>query len=166
MVGEICQDIPNITVLYNFKEEGCTNDFECAEGKCIGNVCSIKCDADEFYYKENKGDYSNRCKDHSIRGTNGMCYEITHYKEKDDTVKYSPPEPNKICGKLKFLDESYDDCKGMYYVNKYEYVYKGEVEDGEFVDDKKYSNLVSLYISSKMENLKIQKTKVLPMIKM
>lgn len=131
---EICQDLPNISILYTYKEEGCTNDFECEEGKCIGNVCSNKCDTGKFYYKEIYGG-SPGCKEDSKKGDTNICYEITHYKNEVPTEKFSPPVPNKICGKLTFLDEPYDGREGMYYVHTYEYVYKGEVEDGEYVNN-------------------------------
>ena len=126
----ICQDLPNITSLYDVNEESCTNDFECKTGyKCIGNVCSIKCDSGYFYSEDG-------CMKNSLRGTDGICREITIKKNVlNYDFKYSPPEPNKKCGKLTFADNPNDDMKGIYYVNKYEYVYKGEVEDGEYVND-------------------------------
>jgi len=127
---EICQDLPNITSLYTLGETSCKNDFECESSyKCIGNVCSIKCDDGYFYSK-----YANDCKDISDKGTDGFCVEITKRKGQTDIYKYSPPKPNKICGKLTFADDPNDNKKGIYYVNKKEYVYQGEVEDGEYVD--------------------------------
>ena len=126
----ICLDLPNITSLYTVAEKSCKNDFECESNyKCIGNECSLECDSGKFLS-------SNGCKDYSDKGTDGICMEITHIRNSESIVKYSPIVPNKICGKISFADEPDNDKKGKYYVNKYEYVYKGEVEDGEYVISK------------------------------
>lgn len=126
---EICQDLPNITSLYTYNEGSCTNDFEC-EGsyKCIGNICSYKCDAGEFY------SYIG-CKDNSDKGNDGICYEKNIKNDGSMTYRYSPPVPNKKCEKLTFADDPRDTKKGIYYVHQREYVYEGEVEDGEYVND-------------------------------
>lgn len=125
---EICQDLPNISSLYTFNE-GCANDYECEAGfKCIGGVCSVKCDEGEFY-----SGYTHNCKDNSLKG--GYCYEEIRKKNELTVYKYSPPELNKKCGKITFDDDPNDGKKGIYYINKREYVYNGEVEDGEYVED-------------------------------
>lgn len=130
---EICQDIPNVTAFYSYKES-CTNDFECeGDYKCIGNICSYECDSNEFFYKNPYG--NSFCMPNSDKGTDGICYEEKREKNAVPTIKYSSPVPNKICGKLAFLDDPNDNMKGIYYVSTYEYVYKGEVEDGEYVTD-------------------------------
>jgi hypothetical protein len=127
---KICQDLPNITSLYTFSEKNCENDFECESGyKCIGKVCTPKCSENEFLS-------STGCIDISYKGTDGICEETTIRKDQSTIYKYSPAEPNKICGKLTFADDPNDDKKGIFYVNKKEYVYKGTVEDGEYVDKK------------------------------
>ena len=165
----ICQDLPNINTLYTSREEGCKHDFECEIGyKCIGNVCSDKCDSGEFYYDgfdrpiapeplpdpnnpsvpitpisadpfdiTNPYDLysSSGCKDNSDKGSDGVCYETTLKNDGTRTNKFGPPVKNKICGKLTFDDDPRASYKGIYYVTKYEYVYKGEVEDGEYVND-------------------------------
>ena len=135
---EICQELPNATLFSNYKES-CVNDFECEQNyKCIGNTCSYKCNnANEFYYISYDG--SNGCISNSDKGTDGVCYEETRKKGLyyAETQKYSPPVANKICGKLSFIDDLNDDKKGIYYVGKSEYVYEGEVEDGEYVTDEK-----------------------------
>lgn len=129
---EICQDLPNVTSFYTYKGS-CTNDFECEAGyECIENTCSYKCPNDAFIFKLND-DSSPTCTPNTEKGTDGICLEETRVKDAATTIKYSPPVPNKICGKLTLLDDPNDDMKGIYYVNKYEYVYKGEVEDGEYV---------------------------------
>ena len=130
---EICQDLPNVTSFYTYKGS-CTNDFECeADYECIENTCSYKCPNDEFIYKPNDA-YTPECVSNTRKGSDGICREETRVKDAATTIKYSPPVPNKICGKLTLLDDPDDvNNKGIYYVNKYEYVYKGEVEDGEYV---------------------------------
>lgn len=133
---EICQDLPNITAFYTYKGS-CSNDFECESGfECIGNECSYKCpNTNMFLY--DPSDTSNPCIPNSEKGTDGICYEETRKKNAASEFKFSPPEPNKICGKLTFADDPNDSMKGIYYINKKEYVYKGEVEDGEYVLDEK-----------------------------
>ena len=135
---EICQELPNITVLSNYKES-CVNDFECENNyKCIGNTCTYECGNENlFYYKSYDGTFG--CKPNTDKGTDGVCYEETRKKGlyTAETQKYSPPVANKICGKLTFIDDLNDDKKGIYYVGKSEYVYEGEVEDGEYVTDEK-----------------------------
>lgn len=122
---EICQDLPNISSLYTYND-GCVNDYECENGyKCIEGVCSIECDSGKFY-----SGYTRNCQDNSLRG--GFCFEES---KKKNEIKYSPPEPNKECGKITFDDDPNDGKKGIYYINKREYVYNGEVEDGEYVED-------------------------------
>ena len=134
---EICEILPNVTGLYAYSEGSCTNDFECGENyKCIGNVCTYKCEANEFYYKAENGVGSSGCKDNSQKGSDGICYEITLKRDESPIIKYNSPKPNKICGKLTFLDDPRTGYKGIYYINKYEYVYNGEVEDGEYVTKK------------------------------
>lgn len=130
---EICQDLPNITDFYTYKGS-CSNDFECESGyECIGNECSYKCpNTNMFLYNPS---LSNPCLPNSDKGTDGICYEATRKKNAATEFKYSSPEPNKICGKLTFADDPNDNMKGIYYINKMEYVYKGEVEDGEYVND-------------------------------
>ena len=125
---EICLDLPNITNLYTESENNCANDFECEEQyKCIGGVCSLKCDDDYFHS-------SVGCLDNSFKSNN--CLEIIKKKDEIDKTKYSTPEPNKICGKISsFTEDPYYENKGIYYANKYEYAYYGEVEDGEYVND-------------------------------
>ena len=133
---EICQDTPNVTAFYSYKES-CTNDFECeGDYKCIENKCSYECNTNEFYYKPyDTSSSSSSCKPNSDKGTDGICYEETRTKNAVPIIKYSSPVPNKICGKLTFADDPNDNMKGIYYVTKYEYVYKGEVEDGDYVTD-------------------------------
>jgi len=162
----ICQDLPNISTLYTSSEEGCKHDFECEIGyKCVGNVCSDKCDRGEFYYDgfdrptaptplpdsinpttpvdDDPIDYTNpydqysfsNCMDNSDKGSDGVCYETTLKNDGTRTNKFGPPVKNKICGKLTFDDDPRTSYKGIYYVTKYEYVYKGEVEDGEYVNN-------------------------------
>ena len=128
---QICQDLPNITSLYTFSEKSCQNDFECESTyKCIGNICSQKCSANEFL--SHYGCFPN-----SYKGTAGVCFEMKIFKnEENPSYSYSPAEPNKICGKLTFEDDPNDNKKGIYYINKREYVYNGEVEDGEYVENK------------------------------
>lgn len=129
---EICQDLPSITPLYTYSESSCTTDFECEKNfQCIDNVCTKKCDTGEFYS-------SYDCMDNSYKGSDGICLEITIKKDESIPDKYSSYEPNKQCGKLILADNPNDNKKGIYYINKYEYVYEGEVEDGEYVVDKKY----------------------------
>ena len=128
---EICQDLPNITAFYTYKGS-CSNDFECEEGyECIGNECSYKCPSSDMFLYDL--DSTNPCLPNSEKGTDGICYEQTRKKDALTEYKYSSPEPNKICGKLTLLDDPNDNMKGIYYINKKEYVYKGEVEDGEYV---------------------------------
>ena len=127
---EICQELPNISSLYTYNEESCTSDFECESGyKCIGNVCSVQCNTGFFYS-------SNGCMVNSLKGTDGVCIEITERRGESPDYKYSPKEANKVCGKLIFADVPNDNKRGIYYVNKYEYVYKGGVDDGEYVMNK------------------------------
>ena len=133
---EICQDLPKVLPLYAYNEEGCSNDFECVEGyKCIEKVCSYECGSGEFYYGENVGGSSFGCKPNADKGTDGICYEFTKYSNSAPTYKYTSPKTNKICGKITLIDEPTDNKR--YYVNKYEYVFKGEVEDGDYVTDAK-----------------------------
>ena len=136
---EICQELPNVTDFYKYKGK-CENDFECGIGyECIGNECSYKCNSNYFYYnyKDYTGVLNQGCQDNSLKGTDGICYEETRKKNAATEYKYSSPQPNKICGKLTFLDDPDDtNKKGIYYINKYEYVYKGEVDDGEYVTNK------------------------------
>ena len=127
---EICQDLPNITALYNYNEGSCKNDFECRTGyKCIDNKCLYDdCDTGEFL-----SEYG--CKENSKKGD--YCYEFTQNKDSYD-YKYSPKEPNKECGKLILEDDPRSEEKGIYYLNKREYVYEGEVEDGEYVSHRRF----------------------------
>jgi len=126
---EICQDLPNVTAFYTYKGS-CSNDFECEQGyECIGNECSYKCDSDDFLYHYN----TFTCIDKNQKGSEGICHEVTIKQDGTIEEKFTSPVPNKICGKLTLLDDPRDSKKGIYYVNKEEYVYKGEVEDGEYV---------------------------------
>ena len=136
---EICQYLPNVTAFYTHKGS-CSNDFECEQGyECIGNECSYKCtDSDDFWYQDS-GDH---CIDKSFKGTEGICVEETRKRDGPTEYKYSSPVPNKICGKLTFADDPNDNMKGIYYVTKYEYVYKGEVEDGDYVTDEEFCKSV------------------------
>ena len=138
---EIYQDTPNVTAFYSYKES-CTKDFECeGDYKCIGNICSYECNTKEFLYK----DYDTSspfCITNSDKGTDGICYEETRTKNAGPTIKYSSPVLNKICGKLTFSDDPNDNKKGIYYVTKYEYVYKGEVEDGDYVTEEEFCKSV------------------------
>ena len=165
----ICQDLPNINTFYASSEEGCKHDFECEIGyKCVGNVCSDKCESGEFYYDgfdrptaptrlsnpndptstytpisaeafDNTNPYDiysiSGCKDNSDKASDGVCYETTLKSDGTRTNKFGPPVKNKICGKLTFDDDPRTGYKGIYYVTKYEYVYKGEVEDGGYVNN-------------------------------
>ena len=130
---EICQDTPNVTAFYSYKES-CTNDFECeGDYKCIGEICSYdyECNTNEFLY--NEGTSRPICLPNSDKGTDGICYEEIRAKDAASIIKYSSPVPNKICGKLTLADDPNDNKKGIYYITKKEYVYKGEVEDGDYV---------------------------------
>lgn len=129
---EICQDLPSITPLYKYSESSCTTDFECENDyQCIDGVCTEKCDTGEFYS-------SYGCKDNSYKGSDGICKETTIKKDESIPDKFSSYDPNKECGKYILADNPNDNKKGIYYINKYEYVYEGEVEDGEYVQNKKY----------------------------
>lgn len=137
----ICQDLPNISTLYTYNEGSCTNDFECVVGyKCIGNVCSRKCDTGRFFSEisEPSLEDSDGCKDNSYKGTDGICYEETRKKNEPTIYKYSSPVEDKECMKITFDDDPHVGSEGKYYVNKKEYVYKGEVEDGEYVIKKEF----------------------------
>lgn len=136
---EICQDLPKISTPYIYNEEGCKNDFECEGGfKCIDSVCSVKCDSGKFL--PYNGVSENDCIDNSFKvSDDGICEE----NKKDDNDGHdnlkipTKPKPYKKCGKItSFLDHPLNTHKGIYYINKKEYVYKGEVEDGEYVSDK------------------------------
>ena len=130
----ICRDLPKISPIFTYGESGCKNDFECEGGcKCIGNVCSYdKCNTGEFY--SYLSETSSRCRLNSEKGSDdGVCEEHIIDTNGRNEYKYSPPKPNKICGKLTLANDPNDNQKGIYYIQKKEYVYKGEVEDGEFV---------------------------------
>ena len=150
---EICQNLPNVTAFYTYNG-ACTNDLECGDNyECIGNVCSYKCPNTNMFYYSN-----NICKDNSLKGHDGICYEEKRVKNDPNIVyNYSSPVPNKICGKLTLSDDEDDNKKGIYYISKMEYVYNGEVEDGEYVTKKelcKSGFALSFYKGGKKEDPK------------
>jgi len=133
---EICYDLPSITPLYTYDEGTCTNGFECTSSyECIGNKCSYECSSGQFFSKK-----TFQCIDNSLKASDGVCEETTWERGavSPTITKYSSPNRDKGCAKLSFADVPNDDMKGIYYVNQKTYVYKGEVEDGEYVTSKEY----------------------------
>ena len=133
---EICYDLPSITPLYTYDEESCTNSFECAKSyKCFGSECSYECSSGQFFSKQ-----SMYCIDNSLKASDGVCEETIWERGASSytSIKYSSPNGDKDCAKLSFTDVPNDDMKGLYYVNQKTYVYKGEVEDGEYVTSPEY----------------------------
>lgn len=132
----ICYDLPNITLLYTYDEGTCTNSFECSNAyKCIGSECSYECSSGEFYSKE-----TSQCTDNSLKASDGVCEESTWERGAySATTKYSTPNGDKDCAKISSFDDAQNDnMKGIYYANQKAYVYKGEVEDGEYVTSEEY----------------------------
>ena len=91
--------------------------------------------------------------EYSKKSNNNWIYkEIKKKFEANPISEYYPSETKDKYGKItSFTEESNDNNKRIYFSNKYEYAH-GEVEDGEYITDRKLCKSVLFYISLKLEN--------------
>jgi hypothetical protein len=123
-----CHDIPKVK-LTSVYTESCKNSFECYDGlECLTEKCTIFCGTGAFLSTQG-------CKANAYLVNGKYCYLNTYDSSTGASTgtTYSPAEKNKICGKYNLGQIPGTINIGRYTIISEEFVYKGTVQDGEYV---------------------------------
>ena len=127
-----CKKVENKIKLKTMNDD-CTSDFDCESGlECKSNKCSYSgtCGSDYSPVRSSNGYWG--CKKDEYKG---LCY---YEKKEDSSPSYSSgAEYFQVCGKITFDKSSESGDHVKYKPIKIESVYRGSVDDGEFVLDVK-----------------------------
>ncbi len=125
-----CKKVENKIKLKTMNDD-CTSDFDYESGlECKPNKCSYSgtCGSDYSPVRNSNGGW--RCKKDEYKG---LCY---YEKKEDSSFLYnSGAEYFQVCGKITFDKSSESGDHVKYKHIKIESVYKGSVDDREFVLD-------------------------------
>lgn len=129
----VCKDIPKVKHALGLKDtDSCDTSFECDNMlECKSDSCIHDCPlTNEFFGAD------AQCHADSEKTSGSYCY-FNYYDANGnyDRSTYSPPEKNKICGKLNIKELAGSNHRGIYKIESEEAVYKGSVKDGEYVNN-------------------------------
>ena len=131
---QTCYDIPKVKPTSIFTES-CKNSFECYDNlECISEKCTKFCPTGEFLTGEGS------CKGDALLVEGKYCY-LNKYDSSTGvrtSRTYSPAEKNKKCGKYNLGQLPGTSNIGRYTIISEEFVYKGTVQDGEYVKEMEF----------------------------